>query len=118
MKKTTRAPRAFSRLTAALIAGLAAASALAQTPAAAPAFATPPALPTAESTDPVKLGWMVGSPPPPDKIIRFADGSFYTFPKFRWSFSNSASSARRPMSRVAWARRCRCRAPSATTSTR
>ncbi len=47
-----------------------------------------PALPTAEQTDPVKLGWMLGSPPPPDKIIRFADGSFYTFPKFRWTFSN------------------------------
>ena len=53
----------------------------AQTPA--------PALPTAEQTDPVKLGWMVGSPPPPDKLIRFADGSFYSFPKFRWTFSNS-----------------------------
>ena len=62
--------------------------ALAQTPAPAPTFATPPAPPTAESTDPVKLGWMVGSPPPPDRIIRWADGSFYTFPKFRWSFSN------------------------------
>ena len=49
---------------------------------------TPPALPTADQTDPVKLGWMVGSPPPPDKLIRFADGSFYTFPKFRWTFSN------------------------------
>ena len=48
----------------------------------------PPVLPTAEQTDPVKLGWMVGSPPPADKIIRFADGSFYTFPKFRWTFSN------------------------------
>jgi len=46
-------------------------------------------LPTADQTDPVKLGWMVGSPPPPDKMIRFADGSFYTFPKFRWTFSNS-----------------------------
>ena len=60
---------------------LAATAALAQTP--------PPALPTAEQTDPVKLGWMIGSPPPPDKVIRFADGSFYTFPKFRWSFSNT-----------------------------
>jgi len=49
----------------------------------------PPTLPTAEQTDPVKLGWMVGSPPPPDKIIRFADGSFYSFPKFRWTFSNA-----------------------------
>ena len=50
--------------------------------------ASAPALPTAEQTDPVKLGWMVGSPPPPDKIIRWADGSFYTFPKFRWTFSH------------------------------
>ena len=47
-----------------------------------------PALPTAEQTDPVALGWMVGSPPPPDKVIRWADGSFYTFPKLRWSFSH------------------------------
>jgi len=31
---------------------------------------------------------MVGSPPPPDKVIRFADGSFYRFPQLRWSFSN------------------------------
>lgn len=54
---------------------------LGQTPAA-------PAMPTAEQTDPIKLGWMVGSPPPPDKVIRWADGSFYTFPKFRWTFSH------------------------------
>jgi CubicO group peptidase (beta-lactamase class C family) len=64
-----------------LILSLVATSAFAQ--------ATPPPLPTAEQTDPVKLGWMVGSPPPPDKVIRFADGSFYTFPKFRWTFSNA-----------------------------
>ena len=66
---------------AALLAALATAAAHAQTAASAPP-------PTAESTDPVKLGWMVGSPPPPDKLIRFADGSFYTWPKFRWTFSN------------------------------
>lgn len=47
-----------------------------------------PALPSAEQTDPVKLGWMVGSPPPPDKVVRFADGSGYKFPQTRWSFSN------------------------------
>jgi len=52
----------------------------AQTPA--------PTLPTAEQTDPIKLGWMVGSPPPADKLIRFADGSGYKFPQTRWSFSN------------------------------
>ena len=39
-------------------------------------------------TDPVRLGWMQGSPPPPDKRIRFSDGSFYQFPKTRWSFAH------------------------------
>ena len=62
---------------------------LALSSSAAIAQTAPPALPTAEQTDPVKLGWMVGSPPPPDKVIRFADGSFYSFPKFRWTFSNA-----------------------------
>ena len=56
------------------------ACALAQAPA--------PILPTAAQTDPVALGWMVGSPPPADKVIRFADGSGYKFPQTRWSFSN------------------------------
>ncbi len=56
--------------------------------ASASAAAQAPALPTAEQTDPAKLGWMTGSPPAPDKVIRFADGSGYKFPQFRWSFSN------------------------------
>jgi len=30
----------------------------------------------------------VGSPPPADKTIRAADGSYFEFPKTRWSFSN------------------------------
>lgn len=34
------------------------------------------------------LGFMMGSPPPPDKVITFADGSFFRFPQFRWSFSH------------------------------
>ena len=42
----------------------------------------------ARATDPVTLGWMVGSPPPPDKVIRFEDGSFYRFPQWRWTFSH------------------------------
>jgi CubicO group peptidase (beta-lactamase class C family) len=49
---------------------------------------TAPAFPDAAASDPVALGWMTGSPPPPDKVIRFADGSFYRFPQLRWSFSN------------------------------
>ena len=31
--------------------------------------------PDAAASDPAKLGWMVGAPPPPDRIVRFADGS-------------------------------------------
>lgn len=42
----------------------------------------------AEASDPVKMGWMVGSPPPADKVVAFANGSFYGFPRTRWSFSN------------------------------
>ena len=56
--------------------------------ACASAWAQAPALPSAEQTDPTRMGWMVGSPPPPEKLIRFADGSNYKFPQFRWSFSN------------------------------
>ncbi len=44
--------------------------------------------PSAADTDPVKMGWMVGSPPPPDKLIAFQDGGVYQFPKTRWSFCN------------------------------
>jgi CubicO group peptidase (beta-lactamase class C family) len=39
-------------------------------------------------SDPVRMGWMAGSPPPPDKLIRFADSSFVQFPRTRWSYSN------------------------------
>ncbi|MEG1114148.1 MAG: serine hydrolase domain-containing protein, partial [Janthinobacterium sp.] len=31
---------------------------------------------------------MVGAPPPADKIIRFDDGSYFTFPQLRWSVSH------------------------------
>ena len=39
-------------------------------------------------TDPVTMGWMQGSPPPLDKVIKFEDGSFSRFPQTRWSFSH------------------------------
>ncbi|WP_219893565.1 serine hydrolase domain-containing protein [Aquisediminimonas profunda] len=55
--------------------------------ASSPALAeTAPA--SAADTDPLKLGWMLGSPPPPEKRIQFSDGSFITFPKNRWSFAH------------------------------
>jgi len=47
-----------------------------------------PQWPDARATDPVAMGWMVGAPPPPDKLIRFADGSWFRFPQTRWSFSH------------------------------
>lgn len=31
---------------------------------------------------------MVGSPPPAERVIRFADSSFFRFPATRWTFSN------------------------------
>lgn len=40
---------------------------------------------TAAQSDPGKLGWMTGSPPPADKIIRFTDGDYFSFPKLRWT---------------------------------
>ncbi|WP_431310391.1 serine hydrolase domain-containing protein [Limnohabitans lacus] len=61
---------------------------LSLTAAATGLLAQTPNLPTAAQTDPVTLGWMEGSPPPADKVIRFADGSGYKFPQTRWSFSN------------------------------
>jgi CubicO group peptidase (beta-lactamase class C family) len=42
----------------------------------------------AAASDPAALRWMVGSPPPADKLIQFADGSAFRFPRTRWSYSN------------------------------
>jgi CubicO group peptidase (beta-lactamase class C family) len=50
--------------------------------------AEPQTFPDARASDPIRLGWMVGSPPPADKIIRFEDGSYRLFPQTRWSFSH------------------------------
>ncbi len=47
----------------------------------------PPAF-DARTSDPVTMGWMVGAPPPQDKLVRFSDGSWFRFPQTRWSFSN------------------------------
>ena len=40
------------------------------------------------ASDPRTLGWMQGFPPPADKLMRFADNSYYAFPQRRWSFSH------------------------------
>ena len=40
------------------------------------------------ASDPNTLGWMQGSPPPPDKRIRFEDDRFLDFPQNRWTLSH------------------------------
>ncbi len=40
---------------------------------------------SASESDPNKLGWMQGFPPPKDKILNAGDGSFFNFPAIRWS---------------------------------
>jgi len=42
----------------------------------------------ARASDPVALGWMAGSPPAADKLVRYEDGSYFRFPQTRWSFSH------------------------------
>lgn len=72
--------RQILRSTAAV--ALAVGSALAASPQKTPTY------PDADASDPAKLGWMVGSPPPPDRILRFDDGSYFQFPAMRWSVSH------------------------------
>ena len=40
---------------------------------------------TAENSSPASFNWMAGSPPPEDRTIRFADGTYFQFPQMRWS---------------------------------
>lgn len=43
---------------------------------------------SARESDPLKMGWMQGFPPPKDKRLNFADGSFFAFPALRWSVAH------------------------------
>lgn len=45
-------------------------------------------IPDALESDPAKMSWMVGSPPPPERIIRFEDGSYFKYPQMRWSVAH------------------------------
>jgi len=40
---------------------------------------------SAAASDPRTMGWMQGTPPPPDKLISVAAGDFFKFPKMRWT---------------------------------
>jgi CubicO group peptidase (beta-lactamase class C family) len=48
----------------------------------------PPKLPTAAESDPAANKVMQGFPPPPDKTVRFFDGTSSKFPGTRWAFSH------------------------------
>ena len=43
---------------------------------------------SAEASDPIKMGWMQGFPPPKDKRLKLADGSFFEFPALRYSVAH------------------------------
>ena len=58
----------------------------------------PKTFPDALATDPVAMGWMQGSPPPPDRIVRWSDMGMYTFPQLRWGLSHY--SQLRPVKRI------------------
>ena len=53
--------------------------------AAAPASAQTASYVSAEASDPRQLGWMVGFPPPPEKLIMQPETDFFSFPKMRWT---------------------------------
>lgn len=40
---------------------------------------------SARESDPIKMGWMTGFPPPDSKLLSAADGSFFEFPALRYS---------------------------------
>ena len=39
----------------------------------------------AAASDPGTLGWMLGFPPPPEKVIGQPDSNYFSFPKLRWT---------------------------------
>jgi hypothetical protein len=43
---------------------------------------------SASQSDPVKMGWMQGFPPPQDKILKAGDGSFFEFPALRYTVAH------------------------------
>lgn len=43
----------------------------------------------ADASCPVRLGWMQGSPPPADRLVRFETGDARRFPQLRWAFSHT-----------------------------
>ena len=40
----------------------------------------------ATASDPKQLEWMVGFPPPADKVIAYPSSNYFSFPRLRWTF--------------------------------
>lgn len=43
----------------------------------------------ADASCPIRMGWMQGSPPAADRVIRFDSGLSRQFPQLRWTFSHT-----------------------------
>ncbi|WP_416363645.1 hypothetical protein [Pseudomonas sp. NFX183] len=54
--------------------------------------------PDAQASGPARLKWMVGAPPPPDRTVRFDDGSYFRFPAMRWRTGAGWAVNRTPIS--------------------
>ena len=39
-------------------------------------------------SDPLLMGWMRGCPPPEERLVRYADDRFFSFPQSRWTLSH------------------------------
>ncbi|NVK86861.1 MAG: serine hydrolase [Gammaproteobacteria bacterium] len=48
-------------------------------------LAKPPHALDAAASDPQMLQWMVGAPPPPEKLIMQPQSNYFSFPKLRWT---------------------------------
>jgi CubicO group peptidase (beta-lactamase class C family) len=47
-----------------------------------------PSFADADQTDPLRMGWMQGAPPAPDKRVDFQGLDHFQFPKTRWAFAH------------------------------
>lgn len=61
---------------------------VAGSPALAQGLAATAEVLDAQASDPRRIGWMLGTPTPPELQVRYDDGSMYAFPQLRWAQSN------------------------------
>ena len=76
------------RIIARTVIGLLSSAAFVATSATAQIQQLPETILGPAETDPIAMGWMQGSPPSPEKVVKFEDGSYGRFPQTRWSFAH------------------------------